>query len=406
MRLKCRPWLRIMIEPTFPTRQPYRILVIAPNWLGDLVMSTPLLTLLAAARQEVAGGIAVTVAVRRRWLPLLVDDPRVDALMSVERVGRHAGFRGLPKLAADWRAGGYDAVVICPPSLHVAVAARLAGIPLRCGYRTDARGWLLDPGLVPYPRGQRHYSGEMMHLGDVLLARLAQSNDRQQVAAPPSRINSERYLPSLPGCAAITAADPGEGPPIWILAPGTTYGEAKVWPVERVVEFVSAAVTEAAVRVVLLGDATASDFVGGLRRRLDLPWRTTLSGAAGVVDLVGRTDLRAVVALLKTSTAFVGNDSGLMHLAAALSVATVGLFGSSNPAWTAPRGPRATAITAVGFDCQPCYRKRCPEPHFCLDSVDGAQVLARLRALIAADGAVAPSPGAAAAEADHREARW
>ena len=395
-----------MIEHTSPERKPYRILVIAPNWLGDLVMSTPLLTLLAAARQEVDDGIEVTVAVRRRWLPLLVDDPRVDALMSVERVGRHAGFRGLPKLAADWRAGGYDAAVICPPSLRVAVAARLAGIPLRCGYRTDGRGWLLDPGLVPTPRGHRHYSEEMMYLGDVLLARLAQRTDCQRTSAPPARNRSERYLPSLPGCAAIAAADPGEGPPIWVLAPGTTYGEAKIWPVERVAEFVSVAVKEAAVRVVLLGDATAGGFVAGLRRRLDLPWRTTLSGAAGVIDLVGRTDLRAVVALLKTSTAFVGNDSGLMHLAAALSVATVGVFGSSNPAWTAPRGRCATAFTAVGFDCQPCYLKRCPEPLFCLDSIDGAQVLARLRVLIAADAAVAPSPGAAAAaEVDHREAR-
>jgi len=407
MWLKCRPWLRIMIEHTSATKPPYRILVIAPNWLGDLVMSTPLLTLLAAARRQCVGGLAVTVAVRRRWLPLLVGDPRVDALVSVERGGRHAGIRGLPWLVADWRQGGYDAAVICPPSLRVAVAARLAGIPLRCGYRTDGRGWLLDPGLDPIPRGQRHYSEEMTHLGDVLLARLAKSAERGRTPAPPNQSDGERNLPSLPGCAAVAAADAGEGPPIWILAPGTTYGEAKVWPLERVAEFVSAAVTEAAVRVVLLGDATASGFVAELRRRLDLPWRTTLPGAAGVIDLVGQTDLRAVVALLKTSTAFVGNDSGLMHLAAALSVAAVWVYSSSSPAWTAPRERPAAAVTAEGFACQPCFRKRCSEPIFCLDSVDGQQVLARLRTLLAADAAVTPPRGAGtAADANHREARW
>ena len=107
------------------------------------------------------------------------------------------------------------------------------------------------------------------------------------------------------------------------------------------------------------------------------------------MDLTGRTDLVEAVAVLKSSSAFIGNDSGLMHLAAALGKPTVGIFGSSNPDWTAPVGPRTRAIIPHGFACRPCYLKKCNQPVFCLETVEAGAVLTAVEEMIRPNGTAA-----------------
>ena len=186
------------------------------------------------------------------------------------------------------------------------------------------------------------------------------------------------FLPktSLPGCAGLPAADLGAGPPIWAVAPGTTYGEAKTWPEARLGEFIHLAVGEAGARIVLLGDAAAHEFTTRLQQNFKGRWSEDILSDAQVLDLTGKTDLASVVGVLKSSAAFIGNDSGLMHLAAALGVPTVGVFGSSNPAWTSPLGRQTRAVVAEGFACRPCYRKTCNQNVFCLNTVSADMVMA------------------------------
>ena len=133
----------------------------------------------------------------------------------------------------------------------------------------------------------------------------------------------------------------------------------------------------------MLGDAAARRNVPRLRRKSDVPWRDDPAGGAGVVDLVGRTTLVEAAVLLRGADVFVGNDSGLMHLAAALGTPTVGIFGSTSPAWTGPRGPRTTVAAAEGFDCQPCFRRTCNRPRFCLDALTPSMVLDAADRLVA-----------------------
>ena len=104
-------------------RREYALLVVAPNWLGDLVMSTVLLQALAAV-PALPGGrrLAVDLAIRQRWAPLLAGDPRLRRLLPVARRGKHRGLPGLLRLAATWRKGGYDGIILLPPSLRVALA--------------------------------------------------------------------------------------------------------------------------------------------------------------------------------------------------------------------------------------------------------------------------------------------
>jgi heptosyltransferase II len=360
------------------SRQRGRVLVVLPNWLGDLVMATPLLDLLASARDHHGRRLTVMVSVRRRWAPLLSRDPRLAAVFSYERTGVHAGVPGLVRLAAAWRQMRPDAVVICPPSLHMALVAWLARIPQRVGEGRDGRGLLLTLPLVPVqPRGTLHHGQELRRLGLALLETMG-------LSTPEDTGNVAR----LPGLDRLTPAVLGTGPPLWVLAPGATYGPAKSWPVDQVAEFLRLAVRQQGVRVAVVGDTSATGIVDGLRARTaELPWRHETAGPAGVVDLVGATTLIDLAALLKAAEAFLGNDSGVMHLAAALDLPTLGLFGSSSAAWTGPGGQRARALTATGFACQPCFRKTCNQEVFCLQTLTAGQVLAELKGLLGAQRA-------------------
>ncbi len=273
--------------------------------------------------------------------------------------------------AVIWPGGNYDGVILGPPSLRVAAAARLAGIPVRVGYRTDGRGMLLTHGVPPLARGRAHFAEEMVALGDTWLKAVSGLADAS--AAPAQvKLHLAEDHPSAQS-RSVTRL---------VLAPGATYGLAKTWPLNPAVDFCRLCLEEGA-ELLLLGDAGSRSFAADLASKLSVAARHEVRGTPGLVDLTGRTGLLEVAGILQQSDGFAGNDSGLMHLAGALGIPTVGVFGSSNPAWTAPQGPRARAIAATGFPCQPCYRKTCNQPTFCLDSVTGQEVyqaLSELRA--------------------------
>ncbi len=357
-----------------------RLLVVAPNWLGDLVMATVLLE--ALARGRLGPAPPVDLAVRRRWLPLLAGDPRLHRLIPLERGGRHRGPAGLWRLARDLRGSGAGSVILLPPSLRVAAAAVLAGIPCRIGQRADGRGPLLTRAVPRAPRGAVAYPDEVLELGRTWAAL------RGQAPAGGGPVGGEEpLLPRLPAAERIAPAPSGEGPELWLLAPGSTYGPAKTWPPERAAAFLDLVAARGA-RAVLLGDAADRPLAARIRAAARSPWRVELAGPAGIVDLVGRTDLVGLVALMRAARLFVGADSGPMHLAAALGLPTLGLFGSTSPRWTGPRGPRAAVCAVSGFPCQPCFRRRCNQPVYCLGTLEATRVLREADRLLAAAGGV------------------
>jgi heptosyltransferase-2 len=259
--------------------------------------------------------------------------------------------------------------------LRVAVAAFLAGIKSRIGMRGDGRGPLLTDPIARQPRGALHYCEEALQLGGAWASRFGVADWQER---------RRGVMPRLPGCKKIPS-DPAacRAAPVWVFAPGATYGEAKSWPAEEAARFLELAVSSENARVVLVGDRSARAYVTALRRQARLRWREELDSEPGLVDLVGRTDLPQVVAILKAAAVFVGIDSGLMHLAAALGIPTLGLFGSSDPAWTGPRGVRTAVMKAEGFDCQPCFRRRCNQETFCMATLSADAVLAAARELLA-----------------------
>lgn len=350
------------------------LLVVLPNWLGDVIMAGDLLGSLAAWRDREGRSLALHVSIRRRWQPLVAGDRRLAGVHVYERTGRHAGWSGAPRLAREWRGLRVDAAVIAPPSWRTAAVATLAGIPRRIGAAGDGRSPLLTHAVRwTRPRGRVHHADELQSLAAAALADLGLA-----IATPPA---AGTLWPAL---AQVRPMALPAGPPLWILAPGATYGPAKIWPLAHQADWLRESVRGRDRRVVVIGDQASGEQARALREvTAGLGWSSAPSGDPGVVDLTGRTTLPELIAWLRAAEAFVGNDSGVMHLAAALGVATVGVFGSSSVAWTAPRGSRAVAVAAEGFSCQPCFRRECNQPRFCLETVTAAQVLDVLDELLA-----------------------
>ncbi len=214
-----------------PSSAATRLLVLAPNWLGDAVMTTPLISWLAGLRDPAGRPPEIVLAVREAWLPLFRGDPRITHLVPVARPGEHAGLLGVPRLAARLRSFDCEGAVLGPPSLRAALIARLAGVRVRVGYGGDGRGFLLNPAVPRRLRGERHFVDEMLDLGPVLADRSGWTAAAEDGPG----------LPALPGCAGEEALDLS-GRPLWILGPGATYGEAKTWPPRRVAELAALAI--------------------------------------------------------------------------------------------------------------------------------------------------------------------
>ncbi len=362
-----------MTDP-LSSRLDFRVLLVAPNWLGDVVMFSALVEFLHRQRVLPDGShLVLGLAVRPSWAALFQDDPRLDFLLPVQKPGRHAGLLGGWRLGMDLRAQAPDAVLLGPPSLRAGIAAFCSGANFRIGYAGDGRGSLLTHGLRILPRGERHHSEELVQLGEALFQALGWD---EKAKLP------DEVLPNLPGCFGFLPEFSSSESPVWLFAPGATYGSAKSWPLDRALEFASEAIHQRKVRLVVVGDTAASDYAQKLAMALAMAPEKDVSGSAGLVDMTGKTDLPQVVSLMKSCQVFIGIDSGLMHLAGALGVPTVGIFGSSNPNWTSPRGVRTRVVTADGFECRPCYLKTCNQKDFCLDTIGPDRIFSAVDALL------------------------
>jgi heptosyltransferase-2 len=148
------------------------------------------------------------------------------------------------------------------------------------------------------------------------------------------------------------------------MAPGAAYGPAKRWPADRFAEAASQLSEKYSARVILFGSK-------GDRETTEL---ITHSAGNGILNLAGETSLREAMALISKCALFISNDSGLMHVAGALGVSTIAIFGSTNPVTTSPSGERCVIIRK-NLDCSPCLKKKCPTDFRCMTSIEVSEVL-------------------------------
>jgi heptosyltransferase-2 len=355
-----------------------RLIVRLPNWLGDLVMALPSL----AAIRRTWRDTYVAVALPRAFAPLAAVMPGVDATVPLE--GR--GWRDHAGMAADvaaLRAGAFDTAILFTNSYGSARVVARAGIAERWGYRTAFRGWLLTRALPPRrPPHDRHQARYYARLVEQLGS--APVEDVARLEVPTEwRARGEQLLAAR-GVAARSR--------IVGIAPGAAYGTAKRWPPEAMADLVERCVHDDGAVCVLVGSggdvATGVEIEQRLLRRGTVPiWPGQGSGqvargdaghaSGGVVNVIGRTDLPTLAGVLGGCERFVSNDSGAMHLASALGVPVVALFGPTDERATAPLGPH-TLVTGRAW-CRPCLRRECPIDHRCMSSISPAQVFDAVR---------------------------
>ena len=308
---------------------PSRIAIRAPNWLGDVVLSLPAVRDLRRAFPRAE----IRVVARPSVSPLYEAVPEVDGVIEASGLGAEtAALRG------------FDLAVLLTNSFGTALAARLARVPTRWGYATQGRGLLLTHG-APVPgnvsgRSQVHYYRAM------LAAMGLPTSDALDTSITP--------LPAWKGSARALL-----GPGRFLgIAPGAAKGSAKQWPPERFAAAADRLAAELGAGTVLLGapaDLGAANAVAGAMK-------------SPVINLCGKTDLRTFVGLVASLDGLMANDSGAMHIGAAVGIPTVGIFGPTNPLETHPIGARAGFVRGVA-ECSPCKHVTCPIDHRCMTSV-------------------------------------
>ena len=322
-----------------------KVLIRGTNWIGDVVMTFPAI----AAVRETLPMARITVLVKPWVADLVRMHPAVDEVMVYERPGRHAGLGGLLALARELREKRFDAAILLQNAIEAAVIARLARIPVRAGYSTDARSLLLTHPVRRTPQimtvHQSLYYLEMLKA----LGFRAPGSPLKLAATEKQRLSAEKLL----GQFGIAGRRPVVG-----MAPGAAYGPAKRWFPERFAAVADRLVTKTSCPVLLFGsdgDRTSTEAVQA-------------AGKTPFIDIAGRTNLEEAIALIARCDLFITNDSGLMHVAGALGVPTVAIFGSTNPQTTYPLGER-TVILRRPVDCSPCLKKECPTDFKCMDLV-------------------------------------
>ena len=336
-----------------------RIVVRAPNWLGDAVMALPALGALRAAFPSASIAIVAVPSVAPIFEELTPAGQ--DEIISLPDVRNETSIL---------RAGRFDTAVLFPNSFRSAWVARRAGIARRWGYGGGLRGWLLT-NAVPRPSGRVHQSIYYLELIRRLGFAAADATPHIQVT-PETRRRSADLLQRV-GVAP--------GTPIVGMAPGAAYGHAKRWPPSRVAEVVARLHARGAV-CLLVG--AAPDREAGRAIESCLP--------AGIqpVNLIGRTDLRLLAGLLASCHAFVSNDSGAMHLAAAVGVPVAAIFGPTDERVTSPLGDHDILVHQVF--CRPCMLRDCPIDHRCMKGITADAVVTAVSRRLDAYAAVMPRP--------------
>jgi len=327
------------------------IVVRTPNWLGDTVMALPTLAALRSGRAE------ARITLVGRWAPLLGGQGVADVLLPYPQAfaARHRFARGL---AAE----GAECAVLLPSSFESALAAWRWGARHRIGYATDARAIFLTDAL-PLPSPRRHQIDEYAALLEPLGVTIARPVPSWRLAKD---ADADARVDALLAGAGVDLAHVPVG-----LHLGAAFGSSKLWPAEAFGDL-ARRLRDAGLSPVLLGTTDDADTAA------------RVEGAAGgpLPSLVGRDHPALLPRLLSRLRCLVSGDTGVAHLAAAVGVATVTLFGPTDRRLTAPRGQQARTLDRA-VPCSPCFLPTCPIDHVCLTRIAPEAVLREVRLAVA-----------------------
>jgi len=336
-----------------------KVMIRSANWVGDTVMSLP-----AIASLRLNFPRARIHILAKPWVAdIFRANYDVDEVILYQNPGIHQGLAGKWRLARELKKKNFDLAFLLQNAFEAAFISVLAGIPKRAGYNTDGRSLLLThPVLLRKEVKGGHqvdyYLAILKSLGLKLASRIPSLK-----IAPASQEEASRILQSL---------GLGESETLVGISPGATYGPAKQWFPERYAELSGRISEGLGARVLIFGSQGDKKIASRVCRNARIP----------LIDLTGITTLAQASALIARCKLFVTNDSGLMHVGAALGVPLVAIFGSTDHRRTGPLG-EACRVIHKPVTCWPCLKTECPEETRCMDLISVDEVYEEVESLLA-----------------------
>ena len=341
-----------------------RILIIAPNWIGDAVMSQPLLAQLKASHPDSQIDVLASTWVAPIYRACLEVHEVIEAAFEHQQLQ----WTLRRQLAQQLQSKQYQICFVLPNSLKSALSPWLANIPFRIGYRGELRFGLLNltlpnPSKIKRPPMVEHYLALASLLDEEFTTASSSNTPVLNVSEQARQSVTEKLNTAQINSQAV-----------YIFCPGAEYGASKRWPTEHFAKLAQAIVADKeSSQIILLG----SNSDHGLAENIQVH----ASKISNIHNWCGITTLDEAIALIGMSQAVVSNDSGLMHIAAALKVPQIALFGSSDPHHTSPRSEKAQVIW-LHLPCSPCHKRECPLGHLkCLKDITPEHVFSTIKTL-------------------------
>ena len=340
-----------------------KIMIRATNWVGDAIMALPALR---AIRQRQSAA-TINIVARPYVADIYRDQQVCDELINYDPNGEHRGWSGREKLIADLRTRKFDVALLLQNAFDAAWLAWRAQIPQRIGYARDGRSFLLTkaipvpkPGEIP-PHEKFYYLELLRRAGW-----LDQLPDEPRITLRVPDASRQRAAQMLVEAEATHHATR------IAVGAGASFGSAKCWPPDRFAKALNALLSQADADVILFGTPAEFPVSAAIAAELQRP----------PINLTGKTSIADLPALLSQCHLFLGNDSGAMHVAAAVGLPVVAVFGPTDPDGTAPVTPRLTIVQQKPY-CSPCFLRRCPTDHRCMTAVTPAMVETALHSALA-----------------------
>ncbi len=342
---------------TLQVESPKNIIIRMPNWLGDLVMATPILSDVRRRWPE----SKITVMCQSNVAALLKEDSDIDEVFSFSRPSGWLRRQEERRLIEFLRRGKYDLGILLTNSFSSAWRFWRGNVRNRVGYSENLRSLFLNKAL-PWPREKerQHLVVTYKELLPPLGIALSDTPPRLHVTA--QELQNARQILKKHGT-------PENGIIIGIN-PGAAYGSAKCWLPERFQEVTHRLLANPLITVVYFGDSTGTPLVNQICSGMPLR----------VINLAGATSLRELIALIKTCDILLTNDSGPMHIASAVGTKLLALFGSTNDVSTGPYS--GGKVIHKHVDCSPCYLRKCPIDFRCMTRIEVDEVYNELQSLI------------------------
>lgn len=342
------------------------IVVRGPNWVGDAVMSVPALREL----RRVFRNAHITVIARPGTADVFTNGDFIDEVLIYDR----SGVVSFWKQVRVWRRRQFDLAVLLQNAFEAALIAYLARIPMRVGYDTDRRSFLLtNPLPQPKWKNQRHESFYYLNV----VAEVERLLDRRSLIGDLQPQFDLGVSEERKGQARALLQEHGARPgaPLVLLCPGSINSRAKRWPAERYGELADRLIASGA-NVALIGSP----------RELDVSQEVCKHTQTQPIVLTGKTTVAEAIAIISVADVLITNDTGPAHIGAALNTPTLVIFGPTNPLTTYPMSANAEVIRHPP-DCAPCMLRDCPIDHRCMTAISPDEVFERASALMARDHA-------------------